>query len=157
MRIGYQNKINVTQLKTDVYVCFSVSWDIGPKQNITSRKMKIKDTSSTMRKSFLVWLIWHSIWWNMTYYSDLPLTRTEVCSVGVEVGQPAHYAIMWCPRCLTMATGSHSAVLIATSHSCTFTDHTNLTSKSGAGTIPGLEDFILDKDGDIGLRWQDVK
>ena len=66
----------------------------------------------------------------MTYYSDLPLTWTEVCSVGGVVGQPAHYAIISCPRSCTMATGSHSAVLIAASHSHTFTDHTNQTRQS---------------------------
>ena len=32
-----------------------------------------------------------------------------------------------------MATGSHSAVLIAASHSHTFADHTNQTRQSGSG------------------------
>lgn len=46
-----------------------------------------------------------------------------------------------------MATGSHSAVLIAASHSHTFTDHTNQTSQSRG-------DFIMaDKEDDICLRY----
>ena len=95
-------------------------------KHIISRKIKAKDT----KKWAYIWYNWPGNKYDGIWLIILicPWPGTEVCRAGVDDGQPGHYAITLCPGSLTVATGSpHSPVLIAASHSHTFTDHTNQT------------------------------